>query len=510
MNTSNISTRDPRTWMKPRRLAAAVATAVAVGAVAFPGARDVLAEAVAPLDGSKIEQSAMPGSFADLVDAVSPAVVNISATGKARGERGKAMPQFKMPDGSPLEDFFRRFGDRQGPFAGPDAPSPSRGLGSGFVIDPAGYVVTNYHVVKDADEISVILHDGTELEAQVRGHDEKTDVALIKVNHDEPLPYLRFGESDDARVGDWVIAIGNPFGLGGSTTTGIVSARGRNINAGPYDDFIQIDAPINRGNSGGPLFNAEGEVIGVNTAIFSPNGGNIGIGFAIPSSIVENVVAQLKDAGFVERGWLGVQIQVVTADLADGLGMTEPLGALVASVVPDSPAAGAGLQAGDVVLQFDGRDIAEMHDLPRLVAQTPAGRSVALKLWRDGAEREIQADIGTNDAESRPVADSGDSSHDQEARLGLALAEVNDDARRRYDLDADAQGVLITGVEPGSPASQKGLREGDVIVQVNSEAVTRSDDVVRAVEEARDEQRDALVLLIQRQGQNHFVALRVV
>src|SRR3954447_12841275 len=355
-----------------------------------------------------------PDSFADLAAQLLPAVVNVSSSqsAQARNDRGPEIPGF--PPGSPFEQFFRDFLDRnrpgqqgQGQRRGERTPQPQPpgdnggpgggravSLGSGFIVDTAGYIVTNNHVIEGADEISVTLTDNTTLKAKLVGKDERVDLALLKVDTDHPLKAVPFGDSDTARVGDWVLAIGNPFGLGGSVTAGIVSARGRDIRQGPYDDFIQTDAAINRGNSGGPLFNMDGQVIGINTAIYSPSGGSVGIGFSVPANLAKSVVAQLKDFGHPRRGWLGVRIQQVTPDIAESLGLHEAQGAMVAGVNDGGPAEKSGIRNGDVILKFNNQDVKEMRTLPRIVAETDIGKSVPVVLWRDGKEVTVQAAVG--------------------------------------------------------------------------------------------------------------------
>src|SRR5215831_5681940 len=356
-----------------------------------------------------------PDSFADLADKLLPSVVNISTTqtlksgqsGRGREHAGPEIPQF--PPGSPFEEFFRDFFDRGTPKGGrPEAqPRKATSLGSGFIVDPAGYDVTNNHVIADADEITVRLHDDTELKAELIGRDTKTDIALLKVKTDKPLAAVTWGDSEAARVGDWVLAIGNPFGLGGTVTAGILSARQRDINSGPYDDFLQTDASINRGNSGGPMFNMDGQVIGINTAIYSPSGGSIGIGFAIPATLAQNVVAQLKQFGHPRRGWLGVRIQSVTPELAEGLKMPKPMGALIAAVTDGGPADKAGIRQGDVVIKFDNKDIREMRHLPRIVAETPFDTQVPVVVLRQGKEMTFQVKIGELDESAEAKADTG-------------------------------------------------------------------------------------------------------
>ncbi|NBC33597.1 MAG: PDZ domain-containing protein [Alphaproteobacteria bacterium] len=337
-------------------------------------------------------RAALPNSFADVVDLVTPAVVNIAATGAVERTLADLGPS-PFPPGSPLDEFFERFREQYA--EEPDEPLERTSQGSGFLIDPNGVIVTNFHVIAGARNIVVTLHDGTERPARVVGTDPRTDLALLRVTTPgRTLPYLEFGNSDDVRVGDWVIAIGNPFGLGGTVTAGIVSARGRDIAAGPYDDYLQIDAAINRGSSGGPTFDASGRVIGINSAIFSPSGGNIGIGFAIPSNLAEPVVAELRQRGFVERGWLGVRIQEISPALAERRGLPDSKGALVVEVEPGSPAARAGLRPGDVVRRFDGRPVETIRQLTRMVGDTMIGREVILEVWRDGRRLSLDVSIG--------------------------------------------------------------------------------------------------------------------
>jgi serine protease Do len=377
-----------------------------------------------------------PDGFADLAEKLLPAVVNISSTqvSHERAQRGPEIPQF--PPGSPFEEFFRDFLDRNRP----DAP-PRRvtSLGSGFVIDPSGYVVTNNHVIEDADEITVILQDNTNLKAKLVGKDTKTDVALLKVETDKPLPAVKWGNSDKARVGDWIIAIGNPFGLGGTVTAGIISARARDINSGPYDDYLQTDASINRGNSGGPMFNLDGEVIGINTAIFSPSGGSIGIGFAIPSSLAHNVVDQLRQFGVTKRGWLGVRIQTVTDDIAENLGLPKAKGALVAGVTEGGPAEKGGIQPGDVITAFDGKDVPDMKRLPRIVAETPIDKEATVDVWRKGKSTRLKVKVGelkeeeADDKSGTPAPEA--QPRETATVLGLTLSALTDQLRERYKID---------------------------------------------------------------------------
>ena len=458
-----------------------------------------------------------PDSFANLAEQVLPAVVNISTTQavkrEGRGGRGEErerpeMPQ--VPPGSPFEDFFKEFFDRQ---QRPNAPPRrSTSLGSGFVIDPSGLIVTNNHVIKDADEILVRFSDERSLTAEVVGRDNKTDLALLRVKTDKPLPALKFGDSTTARVGDWVIAIGNPFGLGGSVTAGIISARQRDINAGPYDDFIQTDASINRGNSGGPLVNLQGEVIGVNTAIFSPSGGSVGIGFAVPTSLAAPIIDQLREFGEPRRGWLGVRIQSVTDEIAESLGLKTARGALVASVTPDGPAAKAGVEAGDVVLKFDGKEVERMRRLPRLVAETRIGAEVPLEVWRKGKTVSLRVKVGqleeAEETQTAALTPPGRGPEDVKvAPLGVSVSALTPDVRGRFDLGEDAKGVVITRVDQGGPAAEKQIEPGDVIMEVNQDPVRTPADISSKIAAASDMGRKSVLLLVDRKGDLRFVAV---
>ncbi len=451
-----------------------------------------------------------PESFADLAQRLLPSVVNISTTQVIEGHSGIEIPQ--LPPGSPFEDFFREFFERN---QQPQTQRRATSLGSGFIISADGYVVTNNHVIQDADEVTVILHDETQLEAEVIGRDPKTDVAVLKVTPPMALTPVDFGDSDSVRVGDWVIAIGNPFGFGGSVTAGIISARGRDINAGPYDDFLQTDASINRGNSGGPMFNLDGEVIGINTAIFSPSGGNVGIGFAIPSRSAEPIVQQLVETGEVRRGWLGVRIQQVTDDIADTLDLPEAEGALVASVIADGPAAEAGIQARDVILEFDGQPIPEMRVLPRVVADTEVGKTVPVKVWRDGEEREVTVNVGSlsegevqmTQTEPQPRNETAGAAEIEP--LGLTVASITEELRQEYDLGADAKGVVVTEVDASGPAAEKNIRPGDRIIEISQNEVTEPAEVASQVEAAIAADRASVLLLVEGRGGLRFVAVRL-
>jgi len=458
------------------------------------------------------EARTAPDSFADLAGELLPKVVNISTTQTVEG-RGFEMPQ--LPPGSPFEDFFKEFFERnQG--QQPSRPRRATSLGSGFIVDETGYVATNNHVIQDADEITVIFHDGTRLKAEVVGRDAKSDLAVLKVNPTGKLSAIKFGNSDKARVGDWVIAIGNPFGLGGTVTAGIVSARGRDINSGPYDDFIQTDASINRGNSGGPLFNLQGEVIGINTAIFSPTGGSVGIGFAIPTASAEPVIRQLIKNGQVRRGWLGVHIQGVTDEIAETLGLKQAAGALVASVIKGGPAEKAKIQAGDVVLKFDGRDVTEMRRLPRLVADTEVGKKVPIVVWRDGKEVRLEVAVGQLEEDTKVAARAGAGKGENRAGDGLALddvgltvAEAGPRVKERFKIEKNVKGVVVTNVAESGPAAEKGIRPGDVIVEVSQQEVTKPADIAAKIQEAKKAGKKSVLMLVEGQGGMRFVAIRL-
>jgi serine protease Do len=463
-----------------------------------------------------------PDGFSELAEKLLPAVVNISTTQTLKADRQRPeMPQF--PPGSPFEDLFRDFLDKNKPKGQrPDAqPQPQQqrkatSLGSGFIVDASGLVVTNNHVIQDADEITVILHDDTTLKAEVVGKDTKTDIALLRVKSDKPLPFVPFGDSDKMKIGDWVLAIGNPFGLGGTVTAGIVSARARDIQQGPYDDFIQTDASINRGNSGGPMFNMNGEVVGINTAIFSPSGGSIGIGFAIPSALAQPVVAQLKDFGKPRRGWLGVKIQGVTDEIAESLGLDKARGALVASVTEKGPAEAAGIQPGDIVLTFDGKDVTDMKRLPRIVAETAIDKAVKVTVWRKRKETpinvkvgELQEDDKTADASAtqKPSPQSGPAATVK--ALGLSLSGVTPELKQKFSLADDADGVIVVDVASDTPAAEKGVRPGDIIAEVAQQEVKTPAQVTARIEEARKAGRKSILLLIDRAGDLRFIALRI-
>lgn len=467
-----------------------------------------------------------PLSFADLAEQVQDAVVNISTTQKLETRnpsamlvpRGVPLPDF--PPGSPFQDFFEDFFNNQLQPQGPLPPVQS--LGSGFIIDAKkGLIVTNNHVVDQADEIKVILHDDTKLDAKIVGRDSKTDLALLEVKTDKPLKQVVFGDSNKARVGDWVLAVGNPFGLGGSVTAGIISARQRNINAGSYDDFIQTDAPINRGNSGGPLFNLRGEVIGVNTAIFSPTGGSVGIGFAIPSDMAQDVIKQLVEFGQTRRGWLGVRIQDVTPDIADTLGLKTAQGALIASVTPQGPAAEAGLRAGDVILNFDGKGVEAMRRLPRIVAGTPVGKVVPVTIWRNGKTLDVKVTIAQlekaeengllNDQTSTASPKkSGSGKEETLSALQMSVVPLSDGIRQRFGISSSIRnGVVVTRVADNSDAAKKGLRPGDVIQEINQTAIASIADFNTVLVQAKKDKKPSVLLLVNSGGSLRFVAVKL-
>jgi serine protease Do len=460
--------------------------------------------------GTSAQARPAPDGFADLAAKLLPSVVNISTT-QVIESKGFEAPQ--LPPGSPFEDFFKDFFERGGP--GKPQSRKATSLGSGFIINKDGFVVTNNHVIQDADEIEVILQDDTRLKAELVGRDQKTDLAVLKVDlKGQKYATVAFGDSEKARVGDWVVAIGNPFGLGGTVTAGIVSARGRDISAGPYDNFIQTDASINRGNSGGPLFNLEGQVIGINTAIFSPSGGSVGIGFAVPTSTAEPVIRQLIKHGQVKRGWLGVHIQQVTPEVAESLGLKEPTGALVAQVVEDGPAAKGKIARGDVILSFNNRTVTEMRKLPRIVADTEVGIDVPVEVWRENKKLNLTVQVGELKENAQMAARSekgagGDSKPEKVESLGVTVSAIKPAMAKKFKLPEDAKGVVVTDVDGTGPAAEKGVRPGDLIVEVGQEEVTGPSDVERKVKEARESGRKSVLLLVQGQNGLRFVAIRL-
>ena len=450
------------------------------------------------------EARAAPDSFADLAEKVSPAVVNITTSTVVEAPMdGGPM----VPEGSPFEDFFRDFNNRQG--GGETQPQRSTALGSGFVISADGFIVTNNHVIEGADEISIEFFSGKKLDAKLVGTDPKTDIALLKVESPEPLPFVTFGNSDVMRVGDWVMAMGNPLGQGFSVSAGIVSARNRELS-GSYDDFIQTDAAINRGNSGGPLFNMDGEVIGVNTAILSPNGGSIGIGFSMAATVVAKVTDQLRQFGETRRGWLGVRIQDVTPDVAEAMGLTDETGALVTDV-PEGPAMTAGVKSGDIITAFDGKPVKDSRELVRRVADATVGTEVPLTVLREGKSVDLKITLGRREqaeGEAQPAKVEPDKPVEKDL-LGMKLGMLTDELRGQMNLPEDSQGLIVTDVDQTTEAYEKGLRSGDLITEAGQQRVTSIEDFESRIAEAKDAGRKSILLLIRREGDPRFVALSV-
>jgi serine protease Do len=469
----------------------------------------ILVMAVMATAAATAHARSAPESFAGIAQEVVPAVVSISSTGAPQSEQF----QFQFPPGSPFEEFFKEFFERNRPQEMPQRRPIS--LGSGFIVDKRGYVVTNNHVIADAEEIKVVMHDDTIFTAKVVGRDPDTDLAVLKIDpEDRTLPTVGFGDSDAAKVGDWVIAVGNPFGLGNTVTAGIVSARGRDINAGRYDDFIQTDAPINKGNSGGPLFDESGKVVGINTMIYSMSGGNVGIGFAVPAAVAEPVVRQLIEHGKVRRGWLGVRIQTVTDEIAESLGLDEASGALVASVADDSPAAEGGIKPRDVILRFAGHKVEDMRKLPRIVAETEIGKQVDVVVWRDRERKTLQVTVGELTQEKmaalspQPQQQPGSTEMKIDA-LGVTVSSLTSELRERYSIGDDAKGVVVTDVDASGPAAEKGIRPGEIIVEVGQQTVSSPAEVAAKVDEASKAGRRSVLLLVEGQGGPRFVALRL-
>jgi serine protease Do len=467
-----------------------------LGATLFMGLALVFAQAIT----AKAE---MPESFADLAAKVSPSVVNITTSTTVAGAANQG-PRPVVPEGSPLEDFFKDFMDRRNEG---QRPRRSSALGSGFVISEDGYIVTNNHVIDKADEIEIEFYSGERLEATLIGTDPKTDIALLKVDSDKPLPFVQFGDSDVARVGDWVIAVGNPLGQGFSVSAGIISARERALS-GTYDDFIQTDAAINKGNSGGPLFNVEGDVIGVNTAILSPSGGSIGIGFSMSSSVVTRVVDQLQEYGETRRGWLGVRIQDVTADVAEALELAEAKGALITDV-PEGPSKEAGLEAGDVITSFDGSEVTDTRELVRLVGNTTVGKAVRVIVIREGKSETLKVTLGRREeAEATAVPAAIQKSDPEEAEvLGMTIAVLNDELREQLGLSEGTNGLVIKDVGEDTLAFEKGLRAGDLIVEAGQQKIATVEDLENRIKAAKEAGRSSFLMLIRRQGDPRFVAL---
>ena len=471
----------------------------------------VVGGALLVAQAANAQPAGAPESFADLAESVSPSVVNITTTTTVEAP-SRDMP--RVPEGSPFEEFFRDF------FGGPDGsdngrPESRRGeaLGSGFVISEDGYIVTNNHVIERADEILIEFFEGEELPAEVIGTDDQTDIALLMVEADMPLPSVSFGDAEASRVGDWVVAMGNPLGQGFSVSAGIISASGRVLQGG-YDDFIQTDAAINRGNSGGPLFNMDGEVIGVNTAILSPTGGSVGIGFAMSSNVVEGVVAQLQEFGETRRGWLGVQIQNVTDDMAEALGLDSTAGAMVTDV-PDGPARAAGVEAGDVIVGFDGVEIEDTNMLVRRVGDAEVGREVDLEVYRDDDLLTLTVELGRREIATGSAADEEETeaeppeTREEDQMIGLTVATLSAEMREEMGLADDIEGIVVEDVASGSDADEKGVMPGDVITQASQRSVTTPADLAERIESAREAGRSSILLLIQRGGEPRFVAVSI-
>lgn len=465
------------------------------------------------IGSSRAAMAQGPESVADLAQGLLGAVVNISTSQSVKEEGDGPVPQ--VPEGSPFQELFEDFFKNRGDGGGSNRVNS---LGSGFVIDPKGFVVTNNHVIEGADDIEVIFPDGSKLKAELIGTDPKTDLSVLKVEPPAPLTAVKFGDSRKMRIGDWVMAIGNPFGLGGSVTVGIISASGRNINAGPYDNFIQTDAAINKGNSGGPLFNMNGDVIGINTAIISPSGGSIGIGFAVPTELALNVINQLREFGETRRGWLGVRIQPVTDDIAESLGMAEARGALVAGVIRGGPVDDGSIEAGDVIIRFDGKDVDDMRDLPRVVAESPIGKAVDVVVIRKGEEQTVKVTLGRLEGSEELASAATDGDSDAEAleqpvsvtTLGMTLAELTDDVREQFGIAEEVEGVVITEVEADSAAAEKRIEPGNVIAEIAQEKVTTPQDVIdRIAALKQDGRRNALLMLAGSTGELRYVTVRM-
>jgi serine protease Do len=463
---------------------------------------------------SRAEAPEVPFSevFAQLAGRLVGVVVNISTTQVTAAPAAKGAPEAQVPSpGTPLDELFRDFFSEKGAPGGPNSTSPrSASLGSGFIIDPSGVVVTNNHVIANAEQITVTLSDDTTLQAEVIGRDGVTDLALLKVEPKTPLPAATWGDSAKAKVGDWVLAIGNPFGLGGTVTSGIISATARDIHSGPYDDFLQTDASINRGNSGGPMFNLAGDVIGINTAIFSPSGGSIGIGFAIPSALARPIIEQLRTTGKVERGWIGARIQPVTDEIAEAIGLDKGRGAMIAVIDPASPAAQAKLQPGDVIISYDGKPIDRSRQLPRMVADTPPETLVKLTVWRDGKEHEVElkvAGLNSNRPTPPPPEPEKPKPPPSVDALGLKLVKLTPELRRQFSLPEATKGVVITEVPQNSPAAAQGLRPGDLVVALGHEPVGGLEDLQQKITAAKKNGHKNVLVRVEREGNTRFVAL---
>ncbi|KQV70231.1 DegQ family serine endoprotease [Rhizobium sp. Root1220] len=488
-----------------RRSAALLGAAIIVGAASLPYAFET-SSAVASPASAALTNNASNGSFASVVDADKPAVVTIVTTMKAVADTSDTA------DNSEMQEQFKHFFEQQGIPTPRQAPSPQSGehaqaLGSGFIISPDGYIVTNNHVIANATDIKVTLDDGTELPAKLVGADTKADLAVVKVDASKPLPTMAWGDSSKLKLGDQILAIGNPFGIGTTVTAGIVSARGRDLHSGPYDDFIQIDAPINHGNSGGPLVDHDGNVVGINTAIYSPNGGSVGVGFAIPSDEAQKIVAKLQKSGSIDHGYLGVQIQPVTQDVADAMGLAKPQGALVADVTKDSPAANAGLKAGDIVTSVGNESVSTPRDLSRFVADLSPGDKETVTVWRGGKSVDLAVAIGGNDDGVQQAAAKADEKAQSGPKIGVALADLTPEVREKLGLAQDVSGAVVANVAPDKPAAKAGLQNGDLILSVNDKTVHDASEAKNAVAAAAKAEKKSVLLLVQRGESKTFVAV---
>lgn len=492
----------------------------AVSAICAAGALQVVPAAYAQAQPAVTNG---PASVADLAEGLLDAVVNISTSQSvapsARGGRTpRPGPRPTLPEGSPFQEFFDEFFGNPGEGGSSNGPRRVQSLGSGFVIDAAeGIVITNNHVIADADEIEVNFADGGKLKAELVGTDPQTDLAVLKVDPKlRKLTQVEFGDSSAIRIGDWVMAIGNPFGLGGSVSIGIVSARGRDIQSGPYDDFIQTDAAINRGNSGGPLFDMHGKVIGINTAIISPSGGSIGIGFSIPSQLAVNVIQQLREFGETRRGWLGVRIQPVTDEIAESLGMDKAMGALVGGVIAGGPVDDGSILPGDVIISFDGREIRSARDLTRIVAETPVSKEVQVVVVRKGEEQTVPVKLGRREDGEKMLQGENGTEDDEaaiaetETVLGMTVAELDDAGRASFQISPDISGVLVTEVAAGSSAEERGIAAGDVITEIAQESVSTPKEVIDRIAALKQQgRRNALLMLSSKNGELRFVTIRM-
>ena len=518
----------PALWSKKMiagTVAASLIGSAAFGALALARSKD---NSATPQASPLVTSRLAPNTFSTIAAKVLPAVVNIqveqSGSGHDAEEEHAGAPGAQrnpfqgMPKDSPFQEFFEKFfGENAPQFDNPQNHGQQRGpqlgqrvmgMGSGFIIDEDGHIVTNDHVVGKADKITVTMTNGKKFDAKLIGRDSKTDLALLKIKAKEKLPFVTWGNSKTAKVGDWVVAVGNPFGLGGTVTTGIISARGRDINAGPFDDFLQIDASINRGNSGGPTFNLNGKVIGINTAIYSPNGGSVGIGFAVPSSLAKPIIAQLRKNGSVSRGWLGVHIQHVTPEIAESLGLDSHRGALVSNIEPKSPAAKSDLKQGDVILSVDGEAIEKMRELPKIVAAKQVGKKTAFSVWSNGKKKSFDVVIGTLPSTVKVAAKSPQ----KEMKLnvfGMTLATLTPQLRSQYQIPKHVSGVLVVRVKANSAAAKMGLSRGDVIRRVGPQDVAKPTDVKFGIDKARDQKRKVVLILVNRRGNELFFALRL-